>query len=225
MEGTAWATSEIVSSWDRSPHSAANSTTKLAPTARMPVTSRALAANSSPEATWWLHHDRRDGARYTSLFHAGGSEVLDCEGLRGRALPRRDRVVVTVPRVCIDRPAWIRFGASMGKETKTHHLIDADALRAMKPTAVLVNTSRGPVVDPAALERALTGGEIFAAGLDVVMDRCPKIEYPRVFATRSPHDPRHRGPAGQRGQGLLHRRLRPRRAVAAAMERAAAQVE
>ncbi len=31
---------------------------------------------------------------------------------------------------------------------ETHHLIDADALRSMKPTAVLVNTSRGPVVDP-----------------------------------------------------------------------------
>ena len=50
---------------------------------------------------------------------------------------------------------------------ETHHLIDADALRAMKPTAVLVNTSRGPVVDPAALEAALRDGEIFAAGLDV----------------------------------------------------------
>jgi lactate dehydrogenase-like 2-hydroxyacid dehydrogenase len=50
---------------------------------------------------------------------------------------------------------------------ETHHLIDADALHAMKPTAVLVNTSRGPVVDPAALEAALRDGEIFAAGLDV----------------------------------------------------------
>lgn len=50
---------------------------------------------------------------------------------------------------------------------ETHHLIDADALRAMKRTAVLVNTSRGPVVDPDALERALADGEIFAAGLDV----------------------------------------------------------
>lgn len=50
---------------------------------------------------------------------------------------------------------------------ETHHLIDADALRAMKPSAVLVNTSRGPVVDPAALEAALRDGEIFAAGLDV----------------------------------------------------------
>jgi lactate dehydrogenase-like 2-hydroxyacid dehydrogenase len=49
----------------------------------------------------------------------------------------------------------------------THHLIDAAALRSMKRTAVLVNTSRGPVVDPAALETALRDGEIFAAGLDV----------------------------------------------------------
>lgn len=78
----------------------------------------------TPTETWWLHHDRQAGPAYTSLFHAGGSEVLDCEGLRGRALPRRERVVVTVPRACIDRPAWIRFGASMGRETETHHLLD-----------------------------------------------------------------------------------------------------
>ena len=50
---------------------------------------------------------------------------------------------------------------------ETHHLIDADALRAMKKTAVLVNTSRGPVVDAEALDLALREGEIFAAGLDV----------------------------------------------------------
>ena len=50
---------------------------------------------------------------------------------------------------------------------ETRHLIDADALRAMKETAVLVNTSRGPVVDTDALADALERGEIFAAGLDV----------------------------------------------------------
>src|SRR5688500_8181245 len=50
---------------------------------------------------------------------------------------------------------------------ETHHLIDEAALREMKPTGVLVNTSRGPVVDPAALERALRDGQNFTAGLDV----------------------------------------------------------
>lgn len=49
----------------------------------------------------------------------------------------------------------------------TRHLIDADVLRRMKSTAVLVNTSRGPVVDEKALVSALRSGEIFAAGLDV----------------------------------------------------------
>jgi glyoxylate reductase len=49
----------------------------------------------------------------------------------------------------------------------THHLIDAAALKKMKKTAVLVNTSRGPVVEEAALANALKKGVIAAAGLDV----------------------------------------------------------
>jgi lactate dehydrogenase-like 2-hydroxyacid dehydrogenase len=49
----------------------------------------------------------------------------------------------------------------------TRHLINATTLAAMKPTAVLVNTSRGPVVDQAALATALRDGSIWAAALDV----------------------------------------------------------
>jgi glyoxylate reductase len=50
---------------------------------------------------------------------------------------------------------------------ETRHLINEERLKRMKPTAVLVNTSRGPVIDEAALAEALKKGEIFAAGLDV----------------------------------------------------------
>lgn len=50
---------------------------------------------------------------------------------------------------------------------ETHHLIGANELRLMKPSACLVNTSRGPVVDEAALVDALKRGTLFAAGLDV----------------------------------------------------------
>lgn len=50
---------------------------------------------------------------------------------------------------------------------ETRHLISTAEFAAMKPTAVFVNTSRGPVVDQKALYQALKSGQIFAAGLDV----------------------------------------------------------
>lgn len=49
----------------------------------------------------------------------------------------------------------------------TRHLLDAGALARMRPSAVLVNTSRGPIVDEAALVTALRTGGLAAAGLDV----------------------------------------------------------
>ncbi len=50
----------------------------------------------------------------------------------------------------------------------THHIINSDSLKLMKPTAVLVNTARGELVDTAALTDALSTGQIGGAALDVV---------------------------------------------------------
>ena len=72
---------------------------------------------------------------------------------------------------------------------ETQRLIGAEELDKMKPTAVLVNTSRGPVVDEEALADALAGQHIFAAGLDVYENE-PQV-HPKLLrlenAVLAPH--------------------------------------
>ncbi len=72
---------------------------------------------------------------------------------------------------------------------ETHHLLNAQRFDNMRPNVVIVNTSRGPVVDEEALTSALETGKVFAAGLDVFEDEPPKsnrdalLSHPRVVAT------------------------------------------
>ncbi len=63
----------------------------------------------------------------------------------------------------------------------TTHLIGADELALMKPSAVIVNTSRGPVIDEKALIAALSAGKLFGAGLDVFDEEPPPADNP-LFA-------------------------------------------
>lgn len=71
----------------------------------------------------------------------------------------------------------------------THHRFDAEAFARMKPTAVLVNTGRGPIVDEDALVEAVETGEIHAAALDVFESEPPEgspvLEAERIVC--SPH--------------------------------------
>ena len=65
----------------------------------------------------------------------------------------------------LERSDFVSIHTNLTEDT--HHLIDAAALARMKPTAILVNTARGPLVDPAALAAALHEGQIGGAALDV----------------------------------------------------------
>jgi glycerate dehydrogenase len=65
---------------------------------------------------------------------------------------------------------------------ETENLVNSERLKTMKETAVLINTSRGPVVDENALAQALDSGQIAAAGLDVLSTEPPSPDNPLLQA-------------------------------------------
>ncbi|HEX2517250.1 MAG TPA: 2-hydroxyacid dehydrogenase [Chloroflexota bacterium] len=80
---------------------------------------------------------------------------------------------------------------------QTRHLIDARALSLMKPSAVLVNTSRGGLVDEAALAEALRTGGILGAGLDVLSAEPPPADHPLLPLPNAVLTPHVAGPTWQ----------------------------
>lgn len=67
---------------------------------------------------------------------------------------------------------------------ETHHLINEDRLKQMKPSALIVNTSRGPLIDESALAAALNDGRLAGAGLDVLELEPPRQESP-LYSTKN----------------------------------------
>ena len=84
------------------------------------------------------------------------AEGFGCEVLHTRETPLDE---------LLERSDFVTLHVPLNEETRG--MIGEEALRRMKPTAYLVNTARGPIVDQAALTRALHEGDIAGAALDV----------------------------------------------------------
>ena len=78
----------------------------------------------------------------------------------------------------LERSDYLSVHAPLNVETR--HLLDADAFARMKPTAVVVNTARGPIIKETDLIEALQSGTIAAAGLDVLEQEPPEPDNPLI---------------------------------------------
>ncbi|PAW81643.1 MAG: glycerate dehydrogenase [Pedosphaera sp. Tous-C6FEB] len=94
--------------------------------------------------------------------------------------PPRDGVEFVDTETLFRRADVVSLHCPLTPETK--NLVSAERLALMKPTAFLLNTSRGPLLDEAAVAAALNSGRIAGAGLDVLSAEPPKADNPLLTA-------------------------------------------
>jgi len=109
----------------------------------------------------------RIGAEMAKRAKGFNMKVLYYDELRRTEEEERQLGVEYVPELStlLSRADFISLHVSLSPQT--HHLIGAAQFALMKPTSILINDSRGPVVDQKALYEALQSRQIFAAAIDV----------------------------------------------------------
>jgi glyoxylate reductase len=143
----------------------------------------------------------RIGGRYAELASGLGSELLytarhrrpEAERRLGARRVEQEELLRSSDVVSLHAPAT----------PETRHLIDAAAIRLMKPSAVLVNTARGSLVDTTAVAAALREGRLGAAGLDVYEDE-PEVPAEILAAPRAVLTP-HIGSATVKARDAMAR--------------------
>lgn len=112
------------------------------------------------------------GARVAERARAFGMEIAYHSRRPSPAAPQLDAERMPLERLLAEADV---LSLHCPLTPETHHLIGAAELEAMKPSAVLINAARGPVVDEQMLAEALAAGTIAAAGLDVY-EHEPQVE-------------------------------------------------
>lgn len=106
------------------------------------------------------------GARAALMLSKGfGCKIIYNDVVRNEMLEKEDHATFVEREEVFRQADIISLHVPLLPETK--HLVNADTLKIMKPTAFLINTSRGPVIDEVALVEALKEHRIAGAGLDV----------------------------------------------------------
>ncbi len=129
----------------------------------------------------------RIGQATARLAEAFGMKVITTPSSSGK--PREPQVKAVSLDQLFRESDVVSLHCPLTPETK--HLVNAPRLSLMKPTAFLLNTSRGPLIDEAALAEALNSGRIAAAALDVLSAEPPPADNPLLTAKNcliTPHN-------------------------------------
>ena len=118
------------------------------------------------------------GMATAKVAHAFGMKVIAMTSKTKEELP--DFITSVDKEVLMSTSDIISLHCPLNDETR--NIINKQSLELMKPTAILINTGRGPLIDEQALADALNSGQLFAAGLDVLSSEPPKADNPLLDA-------------------------------------------
>jgi D-3-phosphoglycerate dehydrogenase/(S)-sulfolactate dehydrogenase len=142
------------------------------------------------------------GSEVVKRLYGFEPRVIASDIVQSRQLVERFGLEYVSFEQLLEQSDFVTIHAPLLPETR--HLIDAAALARMKPTAYLVNTARGPLVDESALVEALQRGRLGGAALDVFHTEPLPMASPLRTAPRLVLTPHMAGTTAQSAAAMMH---------------------
>ena len=118
----------------------------------------------------------RIGSRVAEIAHSIRMEILYCDVVANPEVEKQFGAKRVEMEDLLRRSDYVTLHVPATPETR--HLINAERIAVMKPTAILINAARGIVVDTTALYNALKAGQLFGAGIDVFEEEPAPADHP-----------------------------------------------